>query len=105
MEENQNTTWKQKGKNIGKVKKYQGNGFKRNGENDKQINEMVKGARIVAKHTWDIGERKFDGEFISDMMYRIEIWGQEKQKKIEQLHIQYNKWILELNKTTQIISY
>lgn len=82
--------------------------FKKNNKDDAHIKDVVKRAATTMAQIWEIGERKFGGNFDrrimmfnimvkSIMLYGVEVWG---QKEVEVLQERYIRWILGLDKCT-----
>lgn len=94
--------WRWKGKGINEVKKfcYLGYTLQRNGRQEAHIRERIRKAAAVMGQVWDIGKRRFGGDWgkrlwVFDklvwtvMGYGAEIWRWQERKRIENLEERY----------------
>ncbi|XP_033222583.1 uncharacterized protein LOC117176451 [Belonocnema kinseyi] len=85
--------------------------FNKNGGCDRHIQEIVKKANIVMKHTWGIGERLFKDNLnrrihifnslvVGVLSYEAELWGWEEKATLERIQDRYLRWTLGLDRYT-----
>jgi hypothetical protein len=73
-----------------------------------QVREVVRKANKVVGCVWEIGERKWGGEFgkrtmiLKSMMlmYGAEIWGWKEQEEVEKVQEKYLRWPLGVDRET-----
>lgn len=105
--------WRWGEESIEEVKemRYLGYIMQKNGGAEKHIMERIRRATIAMKMTWSIGERLFRDDYIRRMkmfnalvgsiaLYGAEIWGWNKEERIDRIKRKYVKWTLGLDRRT-----
>ncbi|XP_067211780.1 uncharacterized protein [Linepithema humile] len=105
--------WRWGKESIEEVKemRYLGYIMQKNGGAEKHIMERIRRATIAMKMTWSIGERVFRDDYIrrikmfnalvgSIALYGAEIWGWNKEERLDRIKRKYVKWILGLDRKT-----
>ncbi|XP_076660673.1 uncharacterized protein LOC143364045, partial [Halictus rubicundus] len=91
--------------------KYLGYIFKKNGGQERQIEDRIRKGGGAMRSVWGIGKRHFKDkykrrEWLFDvlvwpvMAYGVEIWGWEERKEVERTQERYIRWVLGVEWTT-----